>query len=107
MLDIGIFSPHGPDHERNLEFCRDTDVRHIVLGTANIDSQDDDGVPLSGAIKDLADQYADAGVSLAALTPPRIPQTAFADLAIRKSELQKLGRIVQEYVIDTSNVYDD
>ena len=95
MLDIGIFSPHGADHERNLEFCRDTDVRHIVLSSGNIDSQDDDAVPLSGAIKDMADQYADAGVTLAALTPPRIPQSAFSDLEVRKSELQKLGRLVE------------
>ena len=31
MLDIGIFGPFGPDHERNIAFCQDADIHHNVL----------------------------------------------------------------------------
>ena len=42
MFDIGIFAPFGDDHQRNLAFCNDTAVRHIVLSVGNVE-QDDSG----------------------------------------------------------------
>ena len=36
MLAIGIFAPYGTDHDRNIAFCHDTDVHHIVLSAAGI-----------------------------------------------------------------------
>ena len=35
MFDIGVFAPFGDDHARNLAFCHDTAVRHIVLAISN------------------------------------------------------------------------
>ena len=79
MLAIGIFAPHGADHDRNIAFCHDTDVHHIVLGAAGIAGADADGVPSTDALKELVGKYADAGITLAALTPDRIRQAAFSD----------------------------
>ena len=71
MLDIGIFAPFGTDHERNTAFCRDTDVRHLVLSTGQVGGND--VVPSGADLKELVSNYADKGIRLMALTPPRIP----------------------------------
>ena len=89
MLDIGIFAPFGSDHERNLAFCRDTDVRHIVLSLSA--AAPGDGLPEAGDLARLAGRYAAAGVTLAGLTPPRVPQEAFADAETRERELDSMG----------------
>ena len=95
MLQIGIFAPYGTDHDRNLAFCQDTDVHHIVPSAASIAGDATDGVPSASTLKDLARQYAAGGVTLAALTPPRISQEAFSDAEARASELDVIGRIIQ------------
>ena len=95
MLAIGIFAPHGADHDRNIAFCHDTDVHHIVLGAAGIAGKDSDGVPSTDALKDLVDKYAAEGITLAALTPDRIRQAAFSDPEIQKEEMATFGRLIQ------------
>ena len=97
MLDIGIFGPFGTDHERNLAFCRDTDVRHIALSANAIarEAGGDDDIPAAETLKDLVETYAAGGVTLAALTPARIPQDAFSDPEVRQRELDLAGRLVE------------
>ena len=94
MLDIGIFAPFGKDHERNLAFCRDTGVRHIVLSVSEAAGGGED-LPAAGDLASLAGRYAAAGVTLAALTPPRVPQQAFADEETRERELESMGRLLE------------
>ena len=94
MLDIGIFAPFGDDHERNVAFCHDADVRHIVLSIGNAGAGDD-SVPDAATLTALAQQYRDDGVTLAGLTPPRVPQEAFADGAARERELGYMGRVLE------------
>ena len=93
MLDIGIFAPFGRDHERNRAFCRDTAVRHIVLSVS--DASGGEGTPDAGDLARLAGEYAAEGVTLAALTPPRVPQQAFADAEVRERELESIGRLLE------------
>ena len=95
MLEIGVFAPHGTDHDRNLAFCQDTDVHHIILGTAAIAGKDTNGVPPADTLKDLARTYTAGGVTLAALTPPRISQEALSDPDVRTTEMDMMTRILQ------------
>ncbi|MBI4530235.1 MAG: mannonate dehydratase [Candidatus Latescibacteria bacterium] len=95
MLDIGIFAPYGTDHDRNLAFCRDTDVHHIVLGTAQIAGENSDGVPSAETLKHLSHTYATGGVTLAALTPPRISQKAFSDPETRNREVDFMRHVLE------------
>ena len=95
MLAIGIFAPYGTDHDRNIAFCHDTDVHHIVLGAAGIAGKDADGVPSTDALKALVGKYADAGITLAALTPDRIRQAAFSDPGTQQEEVAIFGRLIQ------------
>ena len=95
MLAVGIFAPHGTDHDRNIAFCHDTDVHHIVLGAGGIAGKDSDGVPSTNALKDLVDKYAAEGITLAALTPDRIRQAAFSDPDVQKEEVATFGRLIQ------------
>ena len=83
MLDVGVFSPFGGQHDRNIAFCRDTDVHHIVLPL----EVDLENLPTTATLAALVRQYDDEGITLAALTPPRIPQTAFVDAGVRDSQL--------------------
>ena len=94
MFDIGIFAPFGDDHQRNLAFCNDTAVRHIVLSVSNVE-QEEGGVPAAQPLKDLATRYRDEGVQFAGLTPPRIPQAVFEDPAVKERELQIMGRLLE------------
>ena len=94
MLAIGIFAPYGTDHDRNIAFCHDTDVHHIVLGAAGI-GEGSDGIPSADALKDLVDKYAAAGVTLAALTPARIRQAAFSDPDIQREEVGTFSRLIE------------
>ena len=94
MLAIGIFAPYGTDHDRNIAFCQDTDVHHIVLGAAGIGEGSDD-IPSADALKALVDKYAAAGITLAALTPARIRQAAFSDPDIQKEEVGTFGRLIE------------
>ena len=94
MFDIGIFAPFGDDHQRNLAFCNDTAVRHIVLSVSNVE-QEEGGVPAAQPLKDLATRYRDEGVQLAGLTPSRIPQAVFEDPAVKERELQIMGRLLE------------
>lgn len=94
MLAIGIFAPYGTDHDRNIAFCQDTDVHHIVLGAAGI-GEGSDGIPSADALKALVDKYAAAGITLAALTPARIRQAAFSDPDIQKEEVGTFGRLIE------------
>ena len=94
MLAIGIFAPYGTDHDRNIAFCQDTDVHHIVLGAAGI-GEGSDGIPSADALKELVDKYAAAGVTLAALTPARIRQTAFSDPDTQKEEVATFGQLIR------------
>ena len=94
MFDIGIFAPFGDDHQRNLAFCNDTAVRHIVLSVSNVE-QEQSGVPAAQPLKDLATRYRDEGVQLAGLTPSRIPQAVFEDPAVKERELQTMGRLLE------------
>ena len=91
MLAIGIFAPYGTDHDRNIAFCHDTDVHHIVLSAAGIASED--SIPSTDALKDLVSKYADAGITLAALTPERIRQAAFSDPESKRKRWQPLGSL--------------
>ncbi len=93
MLDIGVFAPFGGDHERNRAFCRDTAVRHIVLRVS--DACGGEGSPAAADLARLAGEYAAEGVTLAALTPPRVPQQAFADAGTRGRELESIGRLLE------------
>lgn len=95
MLDIGIFAPFGTDHERNTAFCRDTEVRHLVLSTGQAGGNGADGVPSEAALKELVSVYADEGIGLMALTPPRIPQRAFGDANARREEVAHMGEILR------------
>ena len=95
MLAIGIFAPYQTDHDRNIAFCQDTDVHHIVLGAAAIAGEGSDGVPSVSTLKDLVSKYVAAGVTLAALTPARIRQTAFSDPETQKEEVAIFGRIIK------------
>ena len=95
MLDIGVFAPYGTNHDRNIAFCQDTDVHHIVLNAAGIADADSDGVPSADTLKALTGKYAGSGVTFAALTPPRISQAAFTDLEVRKQELDVIGHIIE------------
>lgn len=94
MLAIGIFAPYGTDHDRNIAFCHDTDVHHIVLGAAGI-GEGSDGIPSADALKELVDKYAAAGVTLAALTPARIRQAAFSDPDIQREEVGTFSRLIE------------
>ncbi|NKB69328.1 MAG: TIM barrel protein [Candidatus Latescibacteria bacterium] len=93
MLDIGIFAPFGDDHERNIAFCRDSDVHHIVVSTGNIPCTEPN-LPDPEALSQLAAQYRQHDIHLAALTPPRVPQTAFEDETVRDSELAYMERLL-------------
>ena len=95
MLAIGIFAPYGIDHDRNIAFCHDTYVHHIVLGAAGIAGEDADDIPSTDALKDLVDKYAAAGITLAALTPARIRQAAFSDSEIQREEVETFGQLIQ------------
>ena len=95
MLDIGIFAPFGTDHERNVAFCQDTGVRHIVLSTGQAGENGADGVPSEDSLKELVGVYANGGIRLMALTPPRIPQQAFADADARREEVAHMGGILR------------
>ena len=95
MLAIGIFAPYGTDHDRNIAFCHDTDVHHIVLGAAGIGGEGSDGISSADALKELVDKYAAAGVTLAALTPERIRQAAFSDPDIQKEEVGTFTRLIE------------
>ena len=33
MINIGVFTPYGDDHSRNIQFCGDADVRFIIHST--------------------------------------------------------------------------
>ena len=92
MLNIGVFAPYQTEHERNIAFCKDTDVHHIVHSAAALAQGTSDGVPRVNELKQLATQYADEGVAITALTPPRISQAAFLDTEVRAKELAVLGR---------------
>lgn len=94
MLAIGIFAPYGTDHDRNIAFCQDTDVHHIVLGAAGI-GEGSDGIPSAEVLKELVDKYAAAGITLAALTPARIRQAAFSDPDIQKEEVGTFSRLIE------------
>ena len=59
MLAIGIFAPYGTDHDRNIAFCHDTDVHHIVLSAAGIG--DEGSIPSTDALKDLVEQIRRCG----------------------------------------------
>ena len=93
MLDIGIFAPFGDDHERNIAFCRDSDVHHIVVSTGNIPCTEPN-LPEAQALPQLAEQYRHNGIKLAALTPPRVPQAAFEDESVQQSELAYMERLL-------------
>ncbi len=95
MLDIGVFAPYGIDHNRNLAFCQDTNVHHIALSASGIAGKGTDGVPSVNTLKDLVHKYATGGVTLTALTPPRISQEAFSNLDSRKRELDVIQRIIE------------
>ena len=95
MLTIGIFAPYGTDHDRNLAFCQDTDVHHIVLSTAQIAGEGTDGVPPVNTLKDLVSKYAPEAVAITALTPPRISVEAFSNLDAREKELDVMRRILE------------
>ena len=94
MLDIGIFAPFGADHERNLAFCNDSHMCHIALSTGNAGDAED-GVPTAASLGELVAHYQAGGVTLAALTPPRVPQEAFDDAAARDRELASTGRLLE------------
>ena len=94
MFDIGIFAPFGADRERNIAFCRDTAVRHIALSTGSIASESGDP-PSPAALTSLVAEYAAGGVQLAALTPPRIPQAAFSEAAVKEGALGYMRRLVE------------
>ncbi len=94
MLAIGIFAPYGTDHDRNIAFCHDTDVHHIVLGAAGI-GEGSDGIPSAEALQELVDKYAAAGITLAALTPARIRQAAFSDPDIQREEVGTFSRLIE------------
>ena len=95
MLAIGIFALYGTDHDRNIAFCHDTDVHHIVLSAAGIGGEGSDGVPSAEALQELVDKYAAAGITLAALTPERIRQAAFSDPDIQKEEVGIFTRLIE------------
>lgn len=95
MLDIGVFAPYGTDHDRNLAFCQDTDVHHIVLSASGIADEGADSVPSVNALKHLAHRYRAGDVTLAALTPPRISQEAFTNPDARNQELDIIGRTIE------------
>ena len=92
MFDIGIFAPFGADHERNIAYCRDAGATHIVLNTGQLSSDD---APEADALKTLADQYADAEVVLAGLTPPRLSLDACIDDASRTREVGYMRRLIE------------
>ena len=95
MLEIGIFGPYGMDHDRNIAFCQDTDVHHIILSAAAVAGKGTDGVPGVDVLKDLARKYAEGGIKLASLTPPRISHQALSDADARKAEMDVIGRIIR------------
>ncbi len=95
MLAIGIFAPFGTDHDRNIAFCQDTDVHHIVHSAASIAGKGTDGVPPVNTLKDLVHKYATADVTIAALTPPRLSLEACTNPDTRKRELDIIGRIIE------------
>ncbi len=92
MLNIGIFAPYRTDHERNIAFCNDTGVHHIVHSATAVTQQASDGIPSISELKQLVRQYADGDVAIRALTPSRISQSAFLDRDIRVKELTLLKR---------------
>jgi|GEM_PF-2133288 D-mannonate dehydratase len=94
MLDIGIFAPFGDDHDRNVAFCQDTDVHHIVVSSSSVAADEASGAPDTEALKQLAGKYTDSGIQLAALTPPRISQVAFTDLEVREKELNYMRSLL-------------
>lgn len=93
MLDIGIFAPHGTDHERNIAFCQDTDVHHIIMASQSLAK--DNGIPDPNSLKTLAQTYSNNGVTLASLTPPRINLETLADDEIRTAELNQILGIIE------------
>jgi sugar phosphate isomerase/epimerase len=94
MLDIGIFAPYGTDHDRNISYCHDTDVRHILFSTGNFADKEGDGVPDPGPLKEAVARYSANGIILAGLTPPRVSMAAIQDASVRKEELDLLGRVI-------------
>ena len=94
MLDIGIFGPFGPDHERNIAFCRDADIHHNVLSFQDI-AGDATEVPSGRTLRELVDRYAKADVRLMGLTPPRLPQAAFSNEEVRNREISFFGQLIE------------
>ncbi|MDP6778126.1 MAG: hypothetical protein QGI83_15330, partial [Candidatus Latescibacteria bacterium] len=95
MLEIGIFAPFGTDHDRNIAFCQDTDVRHIVLSAAVLAAPEGAGVPDAADLHALVGTYAGEGVALTALIPPRISLDALTDHEAREREIGLVRGIVQ------------
>ena len=95
MLEIGVFSPFGTDHDRNLLFCQDTDVHHIILSAASVAAEGSDGVPAPGALADSVSHYAGGGVALASLTPSRLSTEALRDNGVRENEVDVFRRILE------------
>lgn len=94
MLDIGIFAPFGTEHERNVAYCHDTDVRHILFSTGNFAQKGGDGVPNQGSLKEAVSRYSANGITLAGLTPPRVSMDAILDASVKEKELDMLGRVM-------------
>jgi sugar phosphate isomerase/epimerase len=92
MLAIGVFAPFDTDHARNLAFCRDADVHHLILSAARLAA---DGLPSSPVLQELVAQYASVGVVLSALTPPRLSLQACIDGQAREKELGYMSRLLE------------
>ena len=93
MLDIGIFAPHGTDHQKNIAFCQDTDVHHIILPSRSLAK--DDGIPDPDKLKNIALTYSKSGVQLASLTPPRINLETLPNNELRTRELNQILGIIE------------
>ena len=61
MLDIGVFAPFGTDFEKNIAFCVDGDVHHIIHSAAEL-AEDDGEVPEPDELVRVTEAYGAGGV---------------------------------------------
>ena len=94
MLDIGVFAPFGTDFEKNIAFCVDGDVHHIIHSAAEL-AEDDGEVPEPDELVRVTEAYGAGGVTLASLRPPRTSLAALRDPEARRDEMVVMTGIVK------------
>jgi len=94
-LDMGIFPPFGNDHDRNISFCLDTDIRYVALSAGQIAGQSPKGIPSTTQLIAAKEKYLESGIKFQAITPTRITFEALADKSVWTAEMDVQKSIIK------------